>query len=138
MLSILIALASLGSVGSALPAPTPIITPAPDLSRRQDESSTKSRWGCSITYNEASEFEHSYLLEASGTNFVYTTDIVSLPAGNVCYCNDGDVIAGISTSTGNDGRETEYCAAGEASDRVPQATTTPESSPGDPENEGCS
>lgn len=91
-----------------------------------------------MTYNAASEFENSYLLSASGTDMFYTTSIISLPAGNVCYCNDGDVIAGMSTSTGNDGRETEYCAAGGATDRVPQATTIPESSPGNPDNEGCS
>lgn len=79
---------------AALPAPTPIVTPGPDLTKRQDTSPE----ACTITFNPATTFYNEVLDVDDAGNIKTVTDTISIPAGNGCNCADG-VIAGISVSS---------------------------------------
>ena len=85
-------LAFFSGLVAALPAPTPAVTPGPDIRKRQDEVIAEQ---CTITFDPATTFYQDIVNVDDDGNIVTSTSTYSLPAGNGCNCANG-VIAGIS------------------------------------------
>ena len=128
-----------GGLATAMPAPTPDPTFSARITKRQATVTAEpSPDGCTMTWNSASVVTYTHLTAVVSSQSLHSTEIFTLSEGNNCYCG-GDArtaIVGVSSSVGNDGRETLFCKPGGTAG-PPQSTAIPESSPGSPDNLGC-
>lgn len=131
----MVPLVLLHGFAAAIPAPTPVPT-SNIINKRQDVVTATDNLSCSMTYEEAHTLFIPVPTVGDDGEVATSTQTVPISAGEQCYC-DGGAGAGASSSTGNDGRTTLYCAAGDASTRAPQATLSPESDPGSANNGAC-